>query len=493
MKKKIIAFLLAAGALAAPGCNQYLDVNVDPFLPQEAPPDQFLPQIVYALGEGPMFDVRFVGRYVQHWQWTTVNENYDRHGRRGLGGGLAGSQTHRNHYWAIGSNLNQMEQQAAQRGFNRYAGIATAMRAYSWQISTDLFGEMPYQQAWDNSRTKFDYDPQKFIYEQVDKLCDEAIAKLADETGSLDPLLARAETIYGGDPQKWTRFMYGIKARLANHVSNKRSYNPQRVIQLVDQALRSNDDDARTPFTAELGRNADFYSFMGPLRNNFVSMRQGTTIVNLLRGQFTNNVPDPRLNLLFNPAPSDLQVRGLDPTRGIPTGQTANFPLMYGKGIFRDTEPYPLLTYAELQFVKAEAALRLGNQTLAFAAFQNGVRAHLTRLGVPAADQASFLANGLPATAAALELRHVMSQKYIALYGQIEVWSDLRRHNYNGQIFMGYTLPTNLAAENNGKPVQRLLPPSFSEEDWNSAAFRAIGGYDLDYHTKPVWFASTEE
>nr|MCU0393673.1 SusD/RagB family nutrient-binding outer membrane lipoprotein [Thermoflexibacter sp.] len=103
------------------------------------------------------------------------------------------------------------------------------------------------------------------------------------------------------------------------------------------------------------------------------------------------------------------------------------------------------------------------------------------------------LSTAIPQTPAALEMRHIMSQKYIALYGQIEAWTDLRRYNYNTNIFMGYTLPANLAPENNGKPVQRCLPPSFSEEDWNSAAFRAIGGYDIDYHTKPMWFTTNED
>jgi len=492
MKNK--AFILVCLlCLPAMSCNKYLDINVDPFLPQEAPPDQFLPQIIYALGEGPMFDVRFTGRYVQHWQFTTANENYDRHGRRGLGGGLAGSQTHRNHYWAIGSNLIQMEQQAAKLGFNRYAGIAAAIRALSWQQATDLFGEMAYDQAWDNTRTKFEYNTQKYIYEKVDLLCDEAIAKLANDQGTLDPLLAQKESIYGGDPQKWTRLMFAIKARLASHLVNKRSYSPAKVIEWVDKALQNNTDDVVLRFTTTLGVRSDFYSFMGPLRANFGSIRQSRTIVNLMNGTFASGVADPRLLLMFNPAPADGQVRGLVPSGGIPAGQALSIPLMYNKYFFRDTEPFPLVTYSEMQFIKAEAALRQGNQALAFTAFVAGIRAHMDRVGVAPAAIASFLSTGVPSNAAALELRHVMTQKYIALYGQLEIWSDLRKYNYSTTLFPGYAIPTNLIPENGGKLAQRMLPPSFSEEDWNSAAFRANGGYDPDYHTKPMWFSTTED
>jgi hypothetical protein len=493
MKNKALLLVFLC-CLPAMSCDRFLDVNVDPFLPQEAPPDQFLPQIIYSLGEGPMFDVRFTGRFVQHWQWTTANETYDRHGKRPIGGGLAGSQTHRNHYWAVGANLIQMEQQAARRGFNRYGGIAKAIRALSWQQATDLFGEMPYDQAWDNTRTKFDYNTQKYIYEQVDKLCDEAIAELGSDQGTLDPLLARAESIYGGDPQKWTRLMFAVKARMASHLVNKRSYNPAQIIQWVDRSLQNNNDDLLIRFTTTLGVRSDFYSFMGPLRANFGSMRQSRTIVNLMNGSLSGGVADPRLLLMFNPAPSDGQVRGLVPGGGIPAGQAANIPLMYNRYFFRDTEPYPLVTYPEMQFIKAEAALRQGNRAVAFAAFVAGTRAHMERVGVAPAAIDAYLASGaVPTGAAALEMQHIMTQKFIALFGQLEVWSDLRKYNYSPALFPGYAVPTNLVAENGGKPVQRLLPPSFSEEDWNSAAFRANGGYDPDYHTKPMWFSTTED
>lgn len=488
-------WILLALLLVIPfsSCNKFLDVNKDPFLPQEAQPHLYLPQLVYAMGEGPMFDVRFIGRYVQYWQQTTANDNYDRMGRRAVGGGLVGSQTYRNHYWAIGSNLNQIQRIARQRGFRSYQGICTAIRAYSWQISTDLFGEMPYRQAWDNTLATFEYDSQKFIYQETDKLCDQALRELDDRSGTPDPNLPRFESIYGGDTDKWKRFVFAIKARLANHISNKRSYNPQRVIELVDQAFRNNDDDALLRFTTTAGVRSDFYSFMGPSRANFNANRQGRMIVNLLNGTHFNNVTDPRLLGMFMPNATTNVVHGLVPTQGIPAGQAANFPTIYGKYIHQDGAPYPLVTYAELQFIKAEAAFRLGNRQLAYTAFVNGIRAHMERVGIAPAAINSYLQTAIPQNGTDLQLRHIMSQKYIALYGQIEIWSDLRRYNYDGNIFMGFQIPTNLAVENNGKPVQRMLPPSFSEEDWNSANFRANGGYDVDYHTKPMWFATNED
>lgn len=491
MKIKILTLIFSITLLTS--CKEYLDVNNDPFVPQEGPPHLYLPQVIYAMAEGPMFDYRNISRYVQHLQFTTANDNFDRHGRRAIGGGLVASQIHRNHYWSIGSNLNQIELQAERRGFGQYKGISMAIRAYSWQIATNNFGEMPYDQAWDNTRTKFDYNTQKEIYTNVNKLCDDAIAELGRTTGAVDPNLARSESMYNGNIQLWIKFVYAIKARLANSISNKRSYNPTQVIEFVDRALASNAEDAMVRFSTSATDLADRFSFMGPSRANFAAYRHGRTLINLLSGTFFNNIVDPRLALFVNAAP-DGTFRSLAPAAGLPAGSTTvNFPQVYGRYIFRDNEPYPLVTFSELQFIKAEAALRAGNNALAYQAFVAGIRANMQKAGVIEANITAFLNTAIPQTPTALEMRHVMSQKYIALYGQIEAWTDLRRYNYNSNIFMGYALPASLAPENSGKPVQRCLPPSFSEEDWNSAAFRAIGGYDVDYHTKPMWFTTDQE
>src|SRR5207249_689030 len=82
----------------------------------------------------------------------------------------------------------------------------------------------------------------------------------------------------------------------------------------------------------------------------------------------------------------------------------------------------PVMTYFELQFIKAEAALRMGDQATALAAYKTGIQSHFqfvndrsTEAGNPAsittATRDSFLAspNIVPAT---LTLSHVMSQKY---------------------------------------------------------------------------------
>jgi hypothetical protein len=165
------------------------------------------------------------------------------------------------------------------------------------------------------------------------------------------------------------------------------------------------------------------------------------------------------------------------------------------------------MTYSQLQFVKAEAALRQGDQATALAAYTNGISSHFdfvnarnldenqTPTQIPAADKAAFLAS--PAIVPpVLTLSHIMSQKYIAqwAWGHNEMWMDMRRYHYTDidpvsgtQVFRGFTPPTTLYTDNAGKIVQRIRPRYNSEYVWNRAALEVIGGLDLDYHTDPLW------
>ncbi|WKN30720.1 SusD/RagB family nutrient-binding outer membrane lipoprotein [Porifericola rhodea] len=476
MKIHKIYYLLLLLAFAS--CEDYLDINDDPYLPQTALPHLYMPQIIYSMAEGEMFDSRYVGAYTQNWVYFTPNYFYDRHGASTI----SGTQKFRNHYWATGSNLNEMVEQAQDDGLGGYQGIAKTIRAWSWQVVTDHHGELPYLQAWDNTRTKFDYDSQELIYSEVQKLADEGINLLNNPEFEIDSRLAANDFIYGGDFEKWEKFAYAIKARNAHHLSNKASYDPDQVISFVDQSFTSNDDNASVIFAADASATS---SFMGPSRGNFNGRLASELIISYLDGTYTGGVEDPRLPLMFNTNADSVYV-GIKPT----VGDTADIaPLLYGKYIFQDDAPYPLMTYAEMQFIKAEAAFIKGDKAMALSAFQTAVMAHMEFTGVDNATASTFMANSLPATADDLELSDIMWQKYIAMYTNNETWSDLRRYDWSSEVFPGFELPEELAPDNDGKPSERWLLRQYSEYDWNKEALEGIGALEPDYQTIPMWFS----
>jgi hypothetical protein len=178
--------------------------------------------------------------------------------------------------------------------------------------------------------------------------------------------------------------------------------------------------------------------------------------------------------------------------------------------MFDDKSKFPVMTYAHVQFIKAEAAYKLGDFATALQAYTNGVSSHIdfvnarnsdngqTPTQIAAAEKAAFLASPaiIPTTASQLTLTQIMSQKYIAQWGwgHNEIWMDLRRYHYTDldpsgakQVFPGFTPPTTLYPDNGGRIVQRIRPRFNSEYVWNRPGLDAIGGLALDYHTKPLW------
>jgi hypothetical protein len=504
-------FLLIAALLASvSSCKDYLDVNQNPSTPQTASSQVILPPMFAQMARGEQFDSRYAGSFVQNWANTTANNVWDLHGYAASSD--AGAEKWRSHYFGNGRNLFVIVDDAAATNRPTYAGIAKAIWAWSLQSTTDWHGDMIVKQVFEFGRTSFDFDPQEVAYAETVKWANEALADLA-QTDAVSPgTITRADLVYGGDRARWTRFVNGVLARNANHLSNKASYKPDDVIAFVDKALASNADNFMVPHA---GTNTDDSNFFGPLRNNAGAYRPTVFALNLLNGTTfgTPTAPDPRIGLLFT-ASADGTFRGIGAGGGMPntTATSATFiPTLWGgttvalsgtgRGMFRDNAPYPIMTYAEMQFIKAEAAFRKGDRALARTAYINGINASFDLLNsleldasrrVTAAQRATYLASRAVAqTPADLTLSNIMLQKYIAMYGHgmLETWVDMRRFQYSPEIYTGFTLPTTLFADNSGRPAQRVRPRFNSEYMWNAAALARIGGDKPDYHTVPMWFA----
>ena len=508
--KSFFAILSVGMVLLLSSCNDYLDINKNPNNPDVVEAALLLAPVQNQYALGIQFDARFIGRYVQNWQNAgLVSDLWDLHGYASASD--AGGELWRNVYWRGGRNLLNLIDDAKAGQKWDYAGVGLVMQAWGWQMLTDVHGEIILDEAYDQDPNKnvFNYNTQPEVYAKVQQLLTDAIPNLSRADGKVSQVqLARGDVIYKGDRLKWKRFAYGMLAINAHHLSNKKgTYNPDKVIQYVDSAFVSNADDAVFTFN---GLSTADASFFGPVRQNMNSLVQSNYILRLLDGTVFGGVKDPRLGVMLA-ASGDGTYRGLNPGQGqstaasvpVPTrtvnvwgtAVVANPPVgTLGRYIFTDKGPLPLMTYAQLQFIKAEAAFIKGDKATALAAYKKGIDAHLSApyVNVPTTDRNTYLNNPLvvPTVATNLTLSQIMSQKYIAQWGWgfLEQWADLRRYNYSPDVFTSFALPTTFYGDNNGKPVQRLRPRYNSEYVWNIAALTKIGGFDLDFHTKPVWF-----
>ena len=530
MKKRYMA--LAAGVLGlTSACNtqEFLDVNNNPNAPQTVAANLYLAPMVHWMVTGQQFDGRFVGEYNQEWVatngtcyvgWARMGHDAGSVATGCSGGADNGGQQWRDVYWTFGQNLVDMMTKAEAEERWDLLGVGYVLKAWGWQELTELHGEIIIKDAVNQGATfSFNYDTQEFAYQEVERLLNEAIANLKRTDGAVDQAyLGRTDKLFNGDRTKWLKLAYGLLAKSKNQFTNKATYKPADVIAAVDLSFGSN-EDALFTFPNASPDNAD-RNFNGPTRNNLTPYRQTTFVLGLMDGTQLG-AADPRLSRMLAPSPDGV-FRGISINTNGFGGLTAPQQPMNvfglagtppagaaGRYIFSDKVKFPVMTYAQLQFIKAEAAFRSGDRATALTAYRNGITSHFAFVNarnaedgflttqITTAERDAYLNNpAIVPTAANLTLTHIMSQKYIAQWGwsHNETWMDLRRYHYTDidpasgrQVFPGFAPPTTLFVDNGGKVVQRMRPRFNSEYVWNKPGLDVIGGLAVDYHTKPLW------
>lgn len=518
MKRPGIALALAVVGLTA-SCKDYLDVNTNPNAPQTVAANLYLPPIEHWLATSPQYDGRFVGRYTQEWSLSNGQTSLSTWDRMGYDPASDnGAEQWRDVYWSFGDNLITMINEAEAEQRWDVAGAGYFLKAWGWLVLTDLHGDIILKEAFDPTRSTFDYDSQQTVYAAVDSLLNRSIKDLQRTDGAVDKAyFGKTDHLYNGDRTKWLKLAYGLKAIELNHFSNKSTYNPKAVMALVDSSFQSEADDALWPYPCQDPAFADC-NFWGIHRQNIQNYRQTQFVVNLMNGT-DFGMTDPRMKAMLAPDSAGTFV-GVDPNKtGYGGLSSQNQPFNFwgyagtaGLGfssryIFDDKTKFPIMTYAQLQFVKAEAAYRSGDVATALSAYQKGISAHIdfvnarnSEIGsqapqITGAEKQAFL-SGPVGSPANLTLTLIMSQKYIAqwAWGHNELWMDMRRYHYTGadpatggQVYPGFTPPSNLYPDNSGKVAQRIRPRYNSEYVWNVAGLTPIGALALDYHTMPLW------
>lgn len=561
MKKRLINFFILVLLINATGCKKWLDVNTNPVVPQFPNVSAVFPTQIAAYPRGLQYDARYVSRYIQNFATYTTsaaNFNWDRMGY--VASSDANGDIWRQTYIGFGRNLEYIIETGIKNQQWDYVGAALAMQAAIYQYATDYHGDIIFSEAFNNNQTAFRFDDQETVYKGIDSICRLAISYLSNTNYSpAQDRLSKGDYVYNGNTQKWLKYTYGILARNFHRLTNKSIYNADSVIANCEKSLATVDDDFLVAFDATRNDDANFF---GTYRNNLADHRQTNFIVRLLDGTTLTGTPassstaynrDPRMRHMLSASNDTTNgnggYRGVDPGVGDPYSGLANwwtyapgstnynnarkkvasvwgdttyanpsasvFSTSYQKFLFGNKAVMPVMTASEIQFMKAEAAWKKGDNATAHAAYIKGInldfdfinRASFPRGGTPlynintisTAERNAYLTgNNVKQDANSLTLSDIMLQKYIALWGWgfFETWVDLRRYHYvdldpdtGVQVYKGFTLPSSLAGENNGKLVYRARPRYNSEYVWNIEELRRLGGLNPDYHTYECWFS----
>lgn len=311
-------------------------------------------------------------------------------------------------------------------------GIAQVLTAYNLAILTDVMGDVPWSEALKPGEIFTPLlDQQEDIYVQVFNLLDDAVANL--DKDSEFPSLGAQDLIYGGDIDLWKKFAYGLKARYTMRLSYRTPAYAD-VISFASQSFSSSAEQAEFVYNGTT-TNSPFYQMF--LDRDYYGASQSLHDKLVERN-------DPRDNVFFKPYPG---------TEGngivfAPNGNPNQIQGYYSiSAISTNTAPTYLLSYHEIEFLKAEAYVRLNDITDAEASLREGVVAAFQKvnIGLSATDADDYFDNNVAAKFTANPLSEIMNQKYIAFYEEeaLEAYNDYRRLKAMGDNIINLENPLN--------------------------------------------------
>jgi hypothetical protein len=261
--------------------------------------------------------------------------------------------------------------------------------------AADIWGDVPYREAVSDNATPA-FDPQMQIYADLLALLDKAIVDLGGAGDGPGP----NDLIYGGDKAKWIAAAHTLKARIYLHQVEKLG-NGEYTKALAEARLgiSSAAGDWKTKHSAVNSQENMWYQFQNA--SGFgTDLVAGSALVDIMVAQ-----NDPRLPEYFSKNALG-GYGGFDVVTGAtPPNQISNFT---DATRFTATFSQPILTYDETQLIIAEASLQTGVAGAA-TAFNNVRTAHGKT------------------TIASPTLNDIMTEKYITLFQNREVWNDYKR------------------------------------------------------------------
>lgn len=465
------------GIVLASSCKKMLDINKNPdgIPDSNSPIAQLLTSAQVNLsfeGGSDLFRYATVIMQQMSGEASQPNQTYEYYRYN-----ITGSDE--NNVWSSihATTLSDLEliiKSATAGGSPYYAGIAKILKAYEYSLVVDVWGDVPYTEAQQlTGNTSPHYDDDAVIYPKLIGLLTEAITDLNATSSVLVP--GTNSVIYTGTyatiKTNWIKLANTLRLRLLLHYSKKDpAYCLAQITALVNSGaafMASNADNFQMAFYNVANQRSPISQFEVSRPNYLFA---DAKMVNMMTAK-----SDPRRPFYFTDFPlgSGLYV-GVSATSPPATpnnnysrihtflrGAVTTAPSGTNSGVYSGAAPQRMLSFAEYNFIRAEAAL-MGAPGDPQVFFTAGITASMQEVGVSAANITTYLtANGTLTGTNAQKLQQIIEEKYIASFGvSVEPWTDWRRTGYPA-----LSAPTN--AITSVTTVPRVLFYPQSEIDLN--------------------------
>lgn len=463
--------------------SDFLDVNKDPNSPTTPELSQLLSgseyYMVQALGQG-----NFIGDNLSSYVHHTVSREVQNYGMNTQANNPYNTWNYL--YTYVLKDYDAIIDFAEPEGNLIYAGIAKTLKAYTFSVMVDLWGDIPFSEFNVEGLTAPKPDKSKDIYNSLIALLEEGRADLekTDAKNLIKP--GTDDFFYAGNVGKWTRLNNTIKLRLLLQSRKAKSditdwQNKLNALITENKFIATGEDfqfwynektnpsDMRHPAFVD-GYTGQHTFFISPY---FYETMQGQTLnvvdnpfasikdprvpyyfYNQLRGNATENKFEYRngdfLSIFFasngtNSASSNdksYSKIGIYPCGGkYDNGAGGAVSLTTGNGV----APHKIITFNSLKFMLAELVLANDIQGDSRVYLKEGLEAAVAHVntvaakqtGVPTistADRTTFVNAVLAKYDAAdntQKMRIVMTQKWISNFmNPIDCYNDYRRTGY---------------------------------------------------------------
>lgn len=344
--------------------------------------------------------------------------------------------------------------------------IARIQKVLIFSRLTDLYGDIPYTEAGKGflDGIRFPkYDKQADIYADMLKTLESSAATLSSSSPNS---YGSADLIFKGDNAKWQKFANSLMLRLAMRmVKVDNAAAKSWATKAIDGGvMASNADIAYVQY--ENSAN-DGGPNVNPLTKSLTSRGINQVKISKPFMDFLKDKNDPRVSVLFSTINGDtdpaLQFgQDINVSAGIPTNSKPNINIFGGTGSVVYDAPFFFQTYAEVEFMVAEAAERWGLAG-------GDVEAHYNAGVTAAMDYLSLYGHGVDITSSQINayltanpfvpaqaLKMINEQYWVATFGNgLESYSNWKRSGYPVLI------PAEVAADlTGGKIPRRFVYPS---------------------------------
>jgi len=477
--KKLLYIFSFMGLLITSGCTKdFEEINTNTNAPNSVQPSLLLRQVIYDFGEQMSYEGFVAGDLLSQHR-TAIDFNlFDRHA---LKSPQLGGNPWPVFYINLRDNEILLNQAQTVETFAVYKGPALILKAYMAAGLTDLFGDVPYFEAFNgvNGTVTPKYDLQEEIYMAEGGILDNLEKGIAAINSYDDVITLEGDILFDGNLQNWITFANSLKIKYLLRISSKVDVSSQ--LQAVFNSgnyFMTNDQNAIFNFT-----NTDPNSFrLAQLRvgdfNNFVLSE---TMEEILLG-----LNDDRTGILFSPFANSTSGEFNGLINGINSSQTSielgNYSL--AGSIFREDTSLldaNFLTAWETYFNLAEAAERGLISANAESLYETAVTLafeywNTTLPGDYLTGPAAYNATGTT------PIQQIVTQKWIAnIINGYEGWVEWRR--------TGFPVFKSVDASLNDGLIPVRMPYPAEEEALNTENYQqaatATNGNSIN---APVWW-----